>query len=134
MTDSANASPHGSPLQVLLVCPRGEHVDAVRRLAQQGPRETRVHWTADPEQAVRMAMALAPELAIVDARIDRATACELVSRLVGCHADMSVMTFDDRGAPALREMPSTWHWSELQRAVNWWLGRGAPASRTLQFA
>ncbi|WP_439590163.1 hypothetical protein [Hydrogenophaga sp.] len=42
-----------APLQVLLVCPRGEYLDSVRDLARHLARATEVHWTANPSDALR---------------------------------------------------------------------------------
>jgi hypothetical protein len=118
-----NASPHPpAPLQVLLVCPRGEHLNMVRSLASQWPLATHIHWTADPAAAMRHAGRTRPVLAIVDARLDRASGRALIEQL-GRDADIDVMAFDDRGAPHLQSGGSTWHWHELPRAINWWLER-----------
>jgi hypothetical protein len=118
MTDPSAAA----PLQVVLVCPRGEHLETVRHLARQWPRAARIHWTADPADALRHAQASAPALAIVDARIDRASGCALIDQLGNSHASIDILAFDDRGTPRACSH-STWHWPELSRAVTWWMQR-----------
>lgn len=121
------ATPQG-PLQLLIVCPRGEHLDTARRLARQRSGHHAVHWTVDPERAVQLALQMAqqraPALAIVDARIDRATAGDLVQRLNRCCGQMAVLSFDDRDSPISKQAPSTWYWAEMPRAMDWWQAKG----------
>lgn len=130
MTDQMPVSTLTAPLQVLLVCSRGEHLEAVRHLANQWPHASRIQWTPDPADAVHLARQARPALAIVDARIHRASGCSLIDQLGSSHADIAVMTFDDRGAPALPSH-STWHWPELSRAVTWWLNRHLQSVTTI---
>lgn len=70
---NAPAAPLSDPslLQVLLVCSRGEHLQRVRSLASRWPQAANIHWTCDPEEAMRRAKTCPPHLAIVDARLDR---------------------------------------------------------------
>ncbi len=118
MTDPTTDSPDAPPLQVLLVCPRGEHLETVRYLTSLWPRAAQIHWTAYPADALLRARRARLALAIVDARIDRASGCTLIQQLRS-HADIDVMTFDDRGS----HTQSSWHWPELPRAITWWLQR-----------
>lgn len=115
---------HGAgPLQLLIVCPRGEQLDTARRLARQRSGHHALHWTDDPDRAVQLAVQHTPDLAIVDARIDRATAGDLVQRLNRCNTAMVVLSFDDRSTASLRQTHSTWYWNELPRALHWWQER-----------
>lgn len=110
------------PLQVLLVCPRGEYLDSVRDLARQMARSTEVLWTADPADALRQVRQARPVLAIVDARLDRASGSAL-TRGLQHDQDLDVMRFDERRASAGPGDPGVWHWSELPRAIAWWARR-----------
>lgn len=123
MTVSRPAPLDIQPLQVLVVCPRGEYLDTVRGLTRHWARDTEVHWTADPAAALQRAQQSPPALAILDARIDRASGCVLSRELALARTDLDVMSFDDRGASSVRCQHSTWHWSELPRAISWWLQR-----------
>jgi hypothetical protein len=121
------ASPHptkaASPLQVLVVCPRGEYLDAVRGLAIRWKCNAQIHWTADPLDALRRAQLSPPALAILDARIDRASGCLLSRELALGSSALDVLSFDAPGVHGTHCHPSTWHWSELPRAVAWWVQR-----------
>ena len=111
------------PLQLLIVCPRGEQLDTARRVARQRSGHHAVHWTDDPDRAVQLAQQHCPDLAIVDARIDRATAGDLVQRLNRCQGSMAVLSFDERSRASLNQAHSTWYWNELPRALSWWQER-----------
>lgn len=128
-TDTAVDSIATAPLQLLLVCPRGEHLETVRQLTNRWPHATHVHWTADPADALRHALTSSLALAIVDARIDRASGRALIRQLGHSHARIDVMSFDDRAAHA----QSSWHWSELSRAVTWWLQRHLRPSASVRW-
>lgn len=110
-------------LQVLLVCPRGEHLQQVRSLTRHWPQAVQVHWTPDREDALRRAQACPPHLVIVDARLDRAWDTSLSECLRRGRPDLVVMNFDEPcgGHPPAR--CSHWHWSELSRATGWWVQR-----------
>ena len=132
MTVSRPAPLDTPPLQVLVVCPRGEYLDTVRGLTRHWALDAELHWTADPAVAVQRAQQSTPSLAIVDARIDRASGCSLSRELTLARADLDVMSFDDRGVFNVCSRQSTWHWSELPRAISWWMQRhlrGAPPIR-----
>lgn len=110
-------------LQVLVVCPRGEYLDTVRGLTRHWAGSTQLHWTADPVVALQRVQQSAPSLAILDARIDRASGCALSRALALSRTDLDVMSFDDRDVSSVRSQHSTWHWSELPRAIKWWMQR-----------
>jgi hypothetical protein len=112
-----------SPLQVLLVCSRGEHLQSVRSLASRWPQAAHIHWTPDPEEAMRRARSCPPHLAILDARLDRACDRWLSEGLRRDRPDLVVMNFDEEGRPAAHGRSSHWHWSELPRATAWWVQR-----------
>ncbi len=112
-----------APLQVLLVCPRGEYLDSVRDLARHLARETQVLWTANPSEALQQIKQAPPALAIVDARLDRATGSALTRELQHGADAVEVMRFDERRASAAPGDPGVWHWSELPRALAWWARR-----------
>lgn len=120
---AANASPTTEPLQLLVVCPRGERLETVRELARQWSLPSQIHWTADPAEAVQRALAQPLALVIVDARLDRASGCALLRNLAQAGRRLEVMTFDEPGTPARLRPASTWHWSELPRAIGWWVQR-----------
>ena len=124
--------PEAPLLQVLLVCPRGDNLQRVRSLAGRWPQAARVHWTPDPEAALRQAQATAPHLAIVDARLERACVSSLSARLLRLSPRLIVMSFDEPGGLRSEGPGSHWHWSELTKATDWWVRRhfGAPALRT----
>lgn len=123
MTDSRTAPTDTPPLQVLVVCPRGEYLDTVRGITRHWASGAELHWTADPAVALQRAQQAAPALAILDARIDRASGCALSRELALARGDLDVMSFDDRGVSSVRNRHSTWHWSELPRAISWWMQR-----------
>lgn len=123
MTDSRPAPLDMPRLQVLVVCPRGEYLDTVRGLTRHWACNTELHWTADPAAALQRAQQSTPSLAILDARIDRASGRALSRELALANADLDVMSFDDRGVSSVRSQHSTWHWSELPRAISWWMQR-----------
>lgn len=116
-----------SSLHVLLVCPRGEHLQRVRSLASQWPQKAHVHWTPDPEEAMRRAQACPPHLVIVDARLDRACDLTLGERLRRGRPDLVVMNFDEPSQLGRQALGSHWHWSELSRATSWWVLRHVDA-------
>ncbi|WP_439590162.1 hypothetical protein [Hydrogenophaga sp.] len=62
-------------------------------------------------------------LAIVDARLDRASGRTLSRELQNNADDLEVMRFDERRASAAPGDPGVWHWSELPRAMAWWARR-----------
>lgn len=119
-------------LQVLLVCQRGEHLQQVRLLASRWPQAAHVHWTPDPEDAMRWAHVSLPHLAIVDARLERACASSLSARLLSANPRLIVMSFDEPGGMHGAAPGSNWHWSELGKATDWWVRRhfGAQALQT----
>jgi len=128
MTVSRPATLDTHPLQVLVVCPRGEYLDTVRDLASHWMCSTQIHWTADPVAALQRAQQSPPTLAIVDARIDRASGCMLSRELTLGRSDLDVLSFDDPGINSAHCHPSTWHWSELPRAIAWWVQRHLPST------
>lgn len=111
------------PLQVLLVCPRGEYLDSVRDLARHLAHATEIHWTTDAVDALRQSKLARPVLAIVDARMDRASGSALTRELQHNDGDLEVMRFDERRASVAPGDPRVWHWSELPRAIAWWARR-----------
>jgi hypothetical protein len=114
-----------APLRVLLVCARCEYVGIVRDIARRWGRPAHIQWTADPTEALRMAAENPPALAIVDARVDRASGCSLIPDLEQLCRGIDVLAFDERCVPAPLSQRSTWHWPELPRAVTWWVERYA---------
>lgn len=123
MTGHRPAPIDTQPLQVLVVCPRGEYLDAVRGLIGDWVHSTQIFWTADPVAALQRAQQSPPALAIVDARIDRASGCRLSRELALVPNDVDVLSFDHPGASCVHCQHSTWHWSELPRAITWWVQR-----------
>ena len=121
---NATASPSdASSVQVLLVCPRGEHMQRVRSLASRWPQAAHIDWTADPEEAMRRARRCPPHLAIVDARLDRACNRWLSENLRRDRPDLVVMNFDEWSQALAPGRSGHWHWSELPRATAWWVQR-----------
>lgn len=112
-----------APLQVLLVCPRGEYLDSVRDLARHLARETEIRWTTNPTEALQQLKQARPALAIVDARLDRASGSALSRELQHNGDDVELMRFDERQASVAPGDPRVWHWSELPRAMAWWARR-----------
>lgn len=137
MIESGHNDDHASQgdiplLRVLVVCARCGYVGIVRDIARQWGRPVHVQWTADIAEALRLVAECPPALAIVDARVDRASGCALIRELERRCAGVDVLTFDERCAPAPLAQRSTWHWPELPRAINWWVQRylrPAPALR-----
>jgi hypothetical protein len=123
MNATAATLPDPSTLQVLLVCSRGEHLQRVRSLASRWPQAAHIHWTCDPEEAMRRAKTCPPHLVIVDARLDRACDRCLSEGLRRDRPDLVVMNFDEPGQQALHARSSHWHWSELPKATGWWVQR-----------
>lgn len=111
------------PLQVLMVCPRGEYLDSVRDLARHMTRATEVLWASDPAEALRQVQQARPVLAIVDARLDRASGSALTRELQHGNQALDVMRFEERRASVAPGDPGVWHWSELPRAIAWWARR-----------
>jgi hypothetical protein len=132
MNIPAGSSTDASALQVLMVCSRGEHLQRVRALVSQWPQAAQIHWTPDPEEAMRRARTCPTHLVIVDARLDRACDRSLSEGLRRCRPDLVVMKFDEPGQQALNNR-SSWHWSELHKATGWWLQRRFGAQPPLQF-
>jgi hypothetical protein len=127
--DMAPTLPPGlghSSLQVLVLCPRGQALQDVREQVARWPVPGQVRWTSDPVEALRLALAQPPALAIVDARLDRAGGRALVGQLARWRADLEVFIFDDPPAEGLRGQGSLWHWSELPRVLRWWARRHLP--------
>ena len=115
--------PQDDALVVLAVCPRGQILEDVRAQVAAWPVAACVRWTADPIDALRIALLHPPTLVVVDARLDRAGGRALVSQLARWRADLEVFAFDDPPAEGLRAQPSLWHWSELPRVLRWWVRR-----------
>lgn len=112
-----------APVQVLLVCPRGEYLDSVRDLARHLAPATEIRWTTNATDALHQLKQARPALAIVDARLDRAGGSALTRELQHGVDDVAVMRFDERRASVEPGDPGVWHWSELPRALAWWAGR-----------
>lgn len=110
-----------APMTVLVVCARGEHLDAVRRITREWPRATQVRWTVDPIEALRQVQDSAPALVIVEARLDRGCGFALIELLRHARPGLEVLAFDDPHSNPRRQQRSTWRWSELPRAIDWWL-------------
>lgn len=123
MTLSRPAPLDTQPLQVLVVCPRGEYLERVRELTGTWACRTQIQWTADPIAALQRARQSPLALAIVDARIDRASGCRLSRELALARSGLAVLSFDAPGANCTQRQPSTWHWTELPRAIAWWVQR-----------
>lgn len=123
MNIPATSPADASALHVLMVCSRGEHLQRVRALASQWPQSAQIHWTQDPEEAMRRARTCPPHLVIVDARLDRACDRGLSEGLRRDRPDLVVMNFDEPGQPSQQARSSSWHWSELSRATAWWVQR-----------
>ena len=123
MCSAQHFTAHESPLQLLVVCPRGERLETVRGLARRWARPTQIYWTADPSDALRRARQEPLVLAIVDARLDRASGHSLSRSLAQHRADIDVLRFDEPATLAAHSEPSTWLWAELPRAIQWWVQR-----------
>jgi hypothetical protein len=123
-SDAPLISLPGTPLlRVLVVCGRGEHLQRVRCLASRWPQAAHVHWIPDPEDALQYARVSVPQLAIVDARLERACASSLGMRLRSVSPDLVVMNFDVPSGMHGDAPDSHWHWSELGKATDWWVRR-----------
>jgi hypothetical protein len=116
-------SPDFLPMQVLLVCTRGEYLQRVRGLSSRWPHTAHIHWTPDPHEAMHRARSCAPHLAIVDARLDRACDRWLSESLRRERPDLLVMSFDEQGQRPAHGRGSHWYWSELPRATAWFVKR-----------
>jgi len=123
MCSAQHFTAHESPLQLLVVCPRGERLETVRGLTRSWLRPAQIHWTADPGEALRRARHEPLVLAIVDARLDRACGHTLSRSLAHHRADMDVLSFDEPATLAAHDHPSTWLWAELPPAIHWWMQR-----------
>ncbi|MGV3726695.1 hypothetical protein [Hydrogenophaga sp.] len=123
MCSAQHFTAHESPLQLLVVCPRGERLETVRSLTRSWARPTQIHWTADPGDALRRARDEPLVLAIVDARLDRACGHTLTRSLAHNRADMDVLRFDEAATLTSQGQPSAWLWAELPRAIQWWVQR-----------
>lgn len=110
-------------LVVLAVCPRGQILQDLRAQVAAWPVAACVRWTADPVEALRIALTDPPALVVVDARLDRSGGRALVSQLARWRTDLDVFAFDDPPTEGLRAQPSLWHWSELPRVLRWWVKR-----------
>ncbi|WP_175442840.1 hypothetical protein [Hydrogenophaga sp. PML113] len=119
---------HGSlQVLVLVLCPRGQALQDVREQVARWAVPGQVRWTSDPVEALRLALAQPPALAIVDARLDRAGGRALVGQLARWRSDLEVFIFDDPPAEGLRGQGSLWHWCELPRVLRWWASRHLPS-------
>ncbi|MBW0168792.1 MAG: hypothetical protein KXJ61_01055 [Hydrogenophaga sp.] len=123
MCSAQHFSADESPLQLLVVCPRGERLETVRELTRSWVRSAQILWTADPGDALRRAREEPLVLAIVDARLDRASGHALSRSLAQHRADIDVLRFDESATLASPSQPSTWLWAELPRAIRWWVQR-----------
>lgn len=128
MQVTAATSSDATSLHVLLVCARGEHLQRVRTLASRWPQAAFVHWTPDPDEALRRAHAHPPHLAIVDARLDRFCQSTLSERLRRVSPQLVVMHFDEPCSVERRAGGGHWHWSELAKATGWWVQRHCGAA------
>lgn len=131
MPHTANSSPRSDPVDVLVVSARGQFVPAVREVLSRWPVQVRVRWTSDPIDALRLALAEPPSLAIVDARLDRAGGRALVGQLARWRAELEVFAFEESGADAPPSSPSTWHWRELPQVLRWWARRHLPGQESV---
>lgn len=111
------------PLRVLVVCGRSAQVQSVRRIVATWPRQVDVLWTTDPLEAVRLTLGESPDLAIVDARMDRAGGQALIRQIARWNAELEIFAFDERDMLGSLPQPSTWHWSELPMVLAWWARR-----------
>lgn len=114
------------PLDVLVVCTRGQDVEEVRRLTAHWPVNARVMWAGNPVDALQRAMGQPPALVIVDARIDRAGGRALAHQFKRWREDMEVFVFEE-----LADQPrlaSSWRWRELPAVLDWWARRHLPAA------
>lgn len=117
------SAPRTDPVDVLVVCARGNDVQAVRDIVSAWPVPTRVHWTSDPVDALRLALSNPPSLVVVDARLDRAGGRALVGQIARWRAEVEVFVFTEPRLDPAPGAPSTWHWRELTTVLGWWAQR-----------
>jgi hypothetical protein len=123
---SADSSPRIDPVDVLVVSARSHCVPIVREELSRWPVQVRVRWTSDPIDALRLALAEPPSLAIVDARLDRAGGRALIGQLARWRAELEVFAFEEPADSITPSGPSTWHWRELPMVLRWWAKRHLP--------
>lgn len=126
MPCSPDSKPRFDPVDVLLVSARGHCIPTVHAVLSRWPVQVRVRWTNDPIDALRLALAEPPSLAIVDARLDRAGGRMLIGQLARWRADLEVFAFEDPMVDGPSGARSCWHWRELPRVLRWWAQRNLP--------
>lgn len=117
-------SPAQEVLEVWLVCCRGERLTGARQalmdILQPWGQRARVQWAPDARDVLRHLHDRPIALAVVDARMDRACQGHLLPALEQQHIDTLCMEeLDDLRAGT----PHSWCWSELPRALQFWLRR-----------
>ncbi len=130
MPISPDSRPRIDPVDVLVVCSRAHCVPTVRDVLSRWPVQVRVHWTSDPFDALRLALAEPPSLAIVDARLERAGGRMLIGQLARWRPELSVYAFEDPLVDGPSGAPSSWHWRELPRVLRWWAQRHLPGEES----
>jgi len=128
MPHTTDVSPRTDPVDVLVVSARGQCVPAVHEVLSRWPVQVRVRWTSDPIDALRLALADPPSLAIIDARLDRAGGRALMGQLARWRAELEVFAFEESAADAPPSGPSTWPWRELPSVLRWWAKRHLPGA------
>jgi hypothetical protein len=126
MPSRFDSKPRIDPVDVLLVCTRSHCVATVREVLSPWPVQVRVRWTSDPIDALRLALAEPPSLAIVDARLERSGGRALIGQLARWRAELEVFAFEDALADGSSGTPSAWHWRELPTVLRWWARRHLP--------
>jgi hypothetical protein len=121
-----DSKPRIDPVDVLVVSARGHCVSTVREVLSRWPVQVRVRWTSDPMDALRLALAEPPSLAIVDARLERSGGRALIGQLARWRAELEVFAFEEPLVDGPSGAPSTWHWSELPTVLRWWAARHLP--------
>lgn len=126
----SDSRPRIDPVDVLVVCARAQCVPTVHAVLSRWPVQVRVRWTSDPMDALRLALAEPPALAIVDARLERAGGRMLIGQLARWRPELAVFAFEDPLVASRSGAPSTWHWRELPRVLRWWAQRHLPGEES----
>jgi hypothetical protein len=125
-----DSEPRIDPVDVLVVSARGHSVSTVREVLSRWPVQVHVRWTSDPMDALRLALAEPPSLAIVDARLERSGGRALIGQLARWRPELEVFAFEDPQVDGPSGAPSVWHWRELPTVLRWWATRHLPGEET----
>lgn len=126
MPSRFDSNPRIDLVDVLVVCARGQNVSTVSEVLSRWPVQVRVRWSSDPIDALRLALAEPPSLAIVDARLENAGGRALIAQLARWRDELEVFAFEDALVDDPSGTPGAWHWRELPMVLRWWAARHLP--------